>query len=341
MLLYVLIGLLLVVGLILSIVTPNRDLSHFGKKENQPLRALLAIGIILTHTGYQAFSGWGGVIVAEFFFLSTYGLTVSYRQKGESYLQGFLSKRLLSVLVPFIIAVLLWQVYLFTWGSGCDYYKSHFVSFLQGDPCVILPTSWFIFAIILVYLTFYGCARINQYFREKIWLFSFVIIVSNVLAIYLNMKYRFGSQWFVSSAGLIEGMLVAYYENGIKKYIKQHKVLTLFFSFFSIALVYSISFHSACSHLLLNSLFPLLVLVLVYILGSVNSIILNYIGAISLEIYLVQGVVTSILRWHYGEVLGKVSFIFLCIVLSILLAVILSMIKKPILSWFRNSNSRN
>ena len=287
-------------------------------------------------------AGWGGgVIVAEFFFLSTYGLVVSYRQKGENYLQVFLPKRLLSVLVPFIIAVLLWQVYLFTWDSGWGYYKSHYVSFLQGDPCVILPTSWFIFAIILVYLTFYGCARNSRYLEKTIWLFSFVISVLTVFAIYLNMKYRFGSQWFISSAGLIEGALVAYYENGIMKKIKQHKMVSMLLSIVALALVYSISFHSQYSHLLLNSLFPLLVLVLVYILGSVNSVILNYLGAISLEIYLVQGMVTTLLRWHYGEVLGEVSYTLLCIGLSILLAFILSIIKKPILSWFRNSNSKN
>lgn len=341
MLIYLILGSLLSIGIIISLFSPDKELIHFGKQETQPLRALLAIGIILTHTGYPPFWGWGWAIVSEFFFLSAYGLIISYRKKGEGYLQGFLRNRMLSVLAPFIIALLFWQLYLLMWGPGGGYYTSHLAQFRLGDPCIILPSSWFIFAIILVYLMFYWIAKIFKDAGIIVWMFSVSVVLAIVLFLFLNIKYNFGSQWFISSAGLIEGSLVAYYENRIREWIKSHKVLSLSLSLFSLVAIYIIGLHTQYGYVLLNALFPLIVLLLIYVLGSVNIKMLNYLGLISLEIYLMQGIVTAILRWDYGDSLGAVSYTILSIVFSIMLASILSIIKKPILSWFKNSNSKN
>ena len=46
-------------------------------------------------------------IVGFFFFMSGYGLTCGLLQK-KNYLQGFLSKRLLNIIAPYVIVAITW-----------------------------------------------------------------------------------------------------------------------------------------------------------------------------------------------------------------------------------------
>ena len=46
-------------------------------------------------------------IVGFFFFMSGYGLTCGLMQKKD-YLQGFLSKRLSNIVVPYVIVAIVW-----------------------------------------------------------------------------------------------------------------------------------------------------------------------------------------------------------------------------------------
>lgn len=62
-------------------------------------------------------------IVGFFFFMSGYGLTCGLLQK-KNYLQGFLSKRLLNIIVPYVIVAITWIGLEIIWG-GADTCKSN------------------------------------------------------------------------------------------------------------------------------------------------------------------------------------------------------------------------
>ena len=55
-------------------------------------------------------------IVGFFFFMSGYGLTCGLLQK-KNYLQGFLSKRLLNIIAPYVIVAITWIGLEIIWGQ--------------------------------------------------------------------------------------------------------------------------------------------------------------------------------------------------------------------------------
>lgn len=332
--------ILLLIGALLSFVRPDKALFPFGKEQTLPLRAILAIGIILHHTGYCLFNNWGGVIVAIFFLLSGYGLISSYNRKGDMYLNGFFRRRVIPILIPFIIAIIVWQVYLRIMGDN-DYCIRKLSDLLRGDTSIILPTSWFVFAILLVYLDFYFIAKIFKHPKTVAVAFASSIVFAILFFVYLRLKFQFISSWFISSIGLIEGALFAGYEKSIRPFFASHRVGFCSLSLLCVAVVYGLSQVTQYYHLALNAIAPLAVIELVLILGTGNSVVLNYIGKISLEIYLVQGIVLRVIGGQWNSPTDIVLFAFLAILLSIIAAALLFFFKKKLLSWFANSDLMN
>ena len=104
---------------------------QFSKQATVTLRGLLATGIVLHHLSlrlveaspdcawiWSQFSFWGAPIVAVFFFLSGYGLMVSLITKGQKYLDGFLKKRLLKIVLPLVLCSIVFEAISITlWGG--------------------------------------------------------------------------------------------------------------------------------------------------------------------------------------------------------------------------------
>lgn len=319
-----------------SITEKTIALHQFGKEEVLPIRALLAIGIILCHTGAPVFREWGGVIVSIFFFITGFGLMKSYSLKGNEYLNGFLKKRLFPIIIPFIIASLLWQLYVVL--VLPEYTANHIHMLAEGDPCVILPTSWFIYAILLCYVIFYIVARISISEKKLLIGFLIAIIVESLFAIYLYKRVGFGSQWFISNSGLLEGAFVATFEKKIREYIDKYRVLITILLTICLLVSCFLAISTKIGLIVFNALVPIELLAIVYILGSVNCKTLDFLGSFSLELYLVQGCIITVLKDMEANSIVLTSF---SISVSIIFAYLLFRIKTYILSWFKNLNLKN
>lgn len=70
-------------------------------------------------------------IVGFFFFMSGYGLTCGLMKKKD-YLQGFLSKRLLNIFVPYVIVAIAW-IGLEIIGGGDKHLQEQLLKHLQFD----------------------------------------------------------------------------------------------------------------------------------------------------------------------------------------------------------------
>ena len=91
-------------------------------KATLTLRGVLAMGNVIHHISlrvvdatpddswlFSQFQFWGAPIVAAFFFLSGYGLMVSLIAKGNRYVDGFLKKRLLKIVLPLVLCSLVFE----------------------------------------------------------------------------------------------------------------------------------------------------------------------------------------------------------------------------------------
>lgn len=268
-----------------------------------PLRGVLAIGIVIHHISqrvvdathgdmwiFSQFQFWGAPIVAVFFFLSGYGLMVSLITKGENYLDGFLKKRLLKIVLPLVLCSLVFEATSITlWGG------EEIVDFHKDWP--FLPNCWFCVTIIIYYLAFYIAALLLKSSPIKIvyamWFFSFVYV-------FLFRVMDFCNWWYQMVLSVNIGMTLAYYETAIRKVLYKYKRAV-------VLLLLLLTFMSACwaSHYKAD-IFPFGMIALSLVVGLLTYIslrfqpiksnrMLAFFGKHSFEIYLIHGAVINVL----------------------------------------------
>lgn len=308
---------------LLCLVRKGNFLSYpFGVTETKSLRGLLAICLITNHANYGIFA-WGGVIVCIFFFLSSYGITKSYLTKGDAYMQGFLSKRLSSILIPFIVAIIAFHLITLT-TVGLSAYNPHMQEVLfRGDTTLILPYSWFIFAIILVYIGFYLSWRMSGNIRQMIVRFT---ILEFAFVAFVMIVPRFGGQWAESAFALPMGMCLALNEKEISNYLKRHSAMLLAGLLFVMLSIVAASLYVPHTGYVLNLFVPALAYMFIRTC-SINCRILDWLGSISLELYLVHGIVIFSMRRLFDS---NHTIMLVSIIVSIVAAYMLSIICKRI-----------
>lgn len=96
-------------------------LLSYDKEKTFLAKAILPLLIILHHSAslqyMQPFSKIGIPVVCWFFLMSGYGLMYSFMNKKD-YIAGFLSKRLSILLVPFVMAAIVYGTFTAVIGGG-------------------------------------------------------------------------------------------------------------------------------------------------------------------------------------------------------------------------------
>lgn len=292
--------LLLLISLIKSEKKDYKGLCPFDKATTLPLRGLLALLIISHHLGQRTTiyplsnitSGIGFQIVAIFFFISGYGLCMSYTAKGKAYINGFLKKRMGKLLPKFIFltigVMLIYHCY-----SPMSIEIQ--ITDLITKGSTPLPHSWFIYAIIYVYLAFYVCALIvkNPKYLGLLFTLSTIIYVLT-----LSKTLNFPSFWYVTIISVNLGYFVALYETNISRFIREHQytlystlAAILFISFCAKAKI-SIASFVWTEIWIIAQAFSAYVIIRTLRFFQWNW--LCQIGVYSLELYLIHGIPLSI-----------------------------------------------
>lgn len=242
------------------------------------------------------FRAWGAIVVGVFFFITGYGLMVSYRRKGAAYLRGFIPHRLAKLLPPFLVAMLGWLL-LMKLKYGHDM-LAPFATLANGAGP--LPNSWFVYAVLLFYLFFYVVARLTPKPRQVIaalWLLSTLYIMA--LA-----ALGFGEWWYMSIYALNVGFTYAYCERRVKAWLSgdRRRLLLALLALLAVValpvlprLLLGRDFHLSW---LANYAVPLYVVLCIYVLGMRGGRVLRFLGTISYEIYLVQGCCMRVVTAH-------------------------------------------
>ena len=312
---------------------------QFSKQATVPLRGLLAIGIVLHHLSlrlveaspdchwiWSQFSFWGAPIVAVFFFLSGYGLMVSLITKGQKYLDGFLKKRLLKIVLPLVLCSIVFEATSITlWGG-------QIADFRKDWP--FLPNCWFCVTIIIYYFAFYIAALLFKSSPIKVaysmWLFSLVYV-------FLFKVMDFSSWWYQMVLSINIGMTLAYYETAIRNVLYKYKravVLLLFL------LTFLSAYWASCSK---TDNFPVGMMALSLVVGLLiysslclrpikSNRLLTFFGRYSFEIYLIHGAVISVLFgmaytyiprwWHVFTILTFLATFFFAWILRKVMKVV-------------------
>lgn len=302
-------------------------------------RGFFAIVVVLHHlsqrteTGivFRYFAMAGYLAVAFFFFVSGYGLQKSFIKKKDNYKKGFLLKRLPSVLIPYIIITFFyWLMHLV--GGKLYSLKAIIISIVGGYP--IVDNSWYIINILIFYVVYW---LLMLSCRKKYFLMILGGTVWYFLYAFFCVKMGYGSWWYNASQLLIVGMFWATYENKILEILKKYYAIIApitWIAFFAI-----IAFHgkiTALAHIpsvvlkAFTAIFFVLSVIAFSLKAQIGNKILNFLGNISLEIYISQGLLITSLRGGHiyieNELLWCVAVIAGTVVFSYLLHIVLQAI---------------
>lgn len=179
------------------------------KEKSYNVRSLLAILIILFHCRvffnesgiWNSFiSEIGAIICAVFFILSGYGLFLQRESIQNMTFKNYYKKRIANILCDYIVLIFVYQ--LLELYSGNFSLSNILLNLSVGEVGVLLPYSWFIVMILILYGLVYLSARSK--------LGMIICTSGGVIILYLTLLLlKFGPWWYNSIFALPFGMYIA------------------------------------------------------------------------------------------------------------------------------------
>lgn len=281
----------------------------FGNNKMPPIRALLAILIVVGHFSYFGVDELNflrvlaPVCVSLFLFISGYGLMVSYQKKGETYLQAFLKKRLLKIVLPAILVSLLHL--LLCGNGGISFLDRVRLVFTQGTT--LLPHYWFVWAILFEYLVFWCSFKWLPGTLPRYAVLLFTIAFAVVTA-----QAGFDRCWWVCSLAFPTGLYFAAHENDIFSFCNK-KTINYWLAIALCSLAFAglyLSGKPVCWMLCYIFIPMVAALVIARLpLDTIKLPILRWTGAVSYDIYLIHITAMTFLRGEYIYISSNLLFV--------------------------------
>lgn len=348
-LLICLLTFLLLCAVIIISVTAPKSKNVFNEKylsisTTQGEKGIAAVMIVFHHlsqaipisVALKPLQYIGFIMVSMFFFVSGYGLVYGVENK-QNYLNGFLRKRMVPILIPYWIVTIVYSIIHSLKGKFFSPYQ-YVLSFLGISQ---IFNCWFVTAILLMYLLFliaYTLCKTagNRIIVLCIEIFGYVIIC-NVLGI--------ESYYSASVSAFFFGTLWYYYQNSFTKwirtsyYIRSSIIFCLFLFLFTGRLALSwIGIDSEWVHVPLRNIISVLfILCLITITQKIEirSRILSWLGSISYELYLIHGMLITFLSRENESI-----FVLFVLFGGLILATGLRFFDKTLVTLFQQEYSK-
>ena len=329
----------------------------FSLRQMKAVQGFAALGIVLHHIGQKTCASWlpkwqiipgleqfvpiGYLLVSIFLFCSGYGLYKSYHTK-ENYLQGFIVKRILPVVVSGYIVSFMYFIGRILVKERMSAGKA--ICYLTGIK-LCNTNGWFVYALPLLYLAFYIAFKL---FRKKEWLailfVALVILIYDMVGTKLdhNDWIMCGEWWYNSMHAFLVGLLFAKFEQPLTKHIRKYYVvylplaLLLFIPLFITGEVvmgvfsyYGESFGAkdvvfrrwVC--LIAQVAISIDYLCIVWLVGMklrIGNKVLAFFGSITLELYLVHGFFVELFSRSF---LGSQKPVWFCSNVALYIVIVL------------------
>ena len=309
-------------------------------------RGFFALVVMLHHIAQRTtppvllkdFLRVGFLAVSVFFFFSGYGLQKK-NLTDHKYSRGFLIKRIPTVLIPYAVMTFVYWAMYALYGDVrtlADIWHN-FIAY--GDPIVWF--SWYVVSILVFYLAFYVLMKIC---RKNNIAIIFGGIVYYILYVWVCRKLGFGTWWYHSARLPVLGITWATYEKQILALCKKAYFLITPLLWVVFVLVAKNShmltgmINSVYGELIVNTFMSTLyvsALVLTAMKIRPANKILNFLGGISFELYMVHGLAMSGLRNDFLRIENDTLWTVLVIVISVLLAYLFHKLFAYILGQYK------
>ena len=292
----------------------------FDKDKLILVKALMALMIVASHLNNYLDLSWlkpfrelGAPIVAMFFFISGFGLVRSYQRKGRAYLKHFLRNKFFRIVLPALLALILF--YLLLWDPGRNYASEWKNLLLYGTP--VLPHSWFVEAIVFFYLIYFCSFK----FLPGKWKAA-GLLAGTLAWMAATILAGYDWCWWICSLAFPSGAFFAQKEKDIYAFCEARP-----WRYYALLGVMSIVFLAlylprnpylwTLCYILIPTIVALIVARLP--LGKLHGPVIMFISGISYEIYLCQGIPMELFRDVF-QIQSPLLFIIAVYALTILFA---------------------
>lgn len=256
----------------------------------------------------------GQLMVVMFLLYSGYGVMESYKRKGNNYISGFFSKRVLKTLLHFDLAVVLFIVLALILGHEFST-KQYILSLIGWES--VGNSNWFVFDIIALYIIAYiGLLIVRKYKLNVKHYIAAVYLITFLLAIVLyKIKPIY---WCDTILAFPTGMLWSVYRDKIETKLKSQVAytITLLISIVSFAiLTYLGNIKAEVFWMFATAVFGIIV-VLITMRLHIGNKALHWLGVNAFSIYILQRI-PMIIATEYE--LHLTPMLFMAVVLPIVL----------------------
>lgn len=349
---------IVLIGIIIMVLVPVHfgnytEREVLGKNNMTYLKGMACIMVVVTHTCTQLGgegililpSNIGTIAVGIFFFWSGYGLMYSYLNK-ENYLKGFVTKRILLVYVPFVFANAIFLL--------CNFIEQEVYSFIETVKYLlgiklICGHAWYIQTIIILYILFYLSAKVSNGNKKK-----FILLLAICIIVYKGYEDYIANPSDMYRGNVIPflvGYMVACIDSRkVECWIrKNYKTITFAITFLFSATFFYISifrWHIPCidprnkiicviTTTVCQSSFVILTLV-ISLKVRFQSKLVNYIGKISYEVYLLHQIAIDISKYFFMKY-NLAATLLSAVVLAIIIGSIFYMFDNKMI-YMKKSN---
>ena len=304
--------------------------------------------------GLEGFIWVGFIFVAMFFFCSGYALYKGTYRAG--FFKRFLPVRITTLLVPFLVTLASYVI-MFR-ANGISLPDNSPIQF--GGPTTWHPYSWYIFAMILMYIAFYVGFGLFKNDTAGI-----ITVIVGTLAYWLwCFHFNYGTWWSNSVHLFVCGLLFAKYETKLLAHLKKFYALKLLLlvaltgiSFIFSNLMWTLrakvpafqswtpEFINTTQHFcqIFCSMAFVFTCLMLGMKIRIGNRVLRFLGTFTLELYLVHGFFVHLFSFEF--VVGGIKplyyienvalYVLIVLAVSLPLAYLLSLINKRIVGFIR------
>ena len=315
-------------------------------KTSSCLKGILACMVLICHMHARVslfssnilgtiFTAFGYLSVATFFFLSGYGLKEAASKK-EHYVSNFPKKKLLPFFCICCFTILIYLIRDICVGNDVNI-LTLVQSFLFGNT--IVDNGWYLQTQLLFYIIFY---LVYNFVKNKR---SFALIFIIALYCVFCAVAKLSTTWYEASFCFPLGILYSENKHKINSILFKNKTRHLI-SILCVLIVFIITlffgnkpFLSECFRIplkLISSVFFCLLVLTTVTLINIKNPITEFLGKISLEIYLLQGIFLNLFKEQF--VIDNDWIYIICVVLFTLL---LAFLFHPIYKRIGNIGNSN
>lgn len=255
------------------------------------------------------------LVVVMFLFYSGFGVGESYKGKGQNYLKGFPRKRILTTLLNFDVAVIVFLLFAFFLGKPITI-RQVLLSFVGWES--LGNSNWYIFVILLCYSFTYVSLNLPT---NKVWLKVIIkFLFCSVAIVWLSLEKDY---WWYNTLlsypfGFIYSANKDTIEDFLKKYYWQYCIplLFVFLLLFQCPIDrFSFSFN------VLSILFAQLI-VLLTMKVSIGNFLLRWVGEHLFPIYIYMRIPMIILEQKQPVLIANqpALFIIICLAVTLIIA---------------------